>query len=268
MSQKKTTPNKSGASPAASRREQLRLRQEAEAKRARSMKLIGIIAALLALVLVGVVATVLVKDHNKSTEAAATQITPPDANSDKSGIVVNPGKAKSGAPTLVVYQDYQCPSCKAAEDQFGTIVNDLAAKGDISLEYRTMTFLDTNLKNDSSIRSGIAAACADSYGASVYEKYHDTVYANQPTTEGQGYTDQQLSTDFAKTAGITGDNLTKFQACYNTKATQTFVEGTNDAAGKAGISSTPTYQVNGNKLDLSSVGTTEASFLAAVKKAA
>ncbi|GAA1392997.1 DsbA family protein [Luteococcus peritonei] len=267
MSKKTAKPTgSSGASAATSRREQLRLQQEAEARRARTMKMIGLAAALLALAIIAGVGITLWKDQKNKQETVSAQGRPANANADSTGIIANPGKAKDGAPVLQVYQDYQCPACKDIHSKIGPLVNDLAAKGEITLDYRTMTFLDTNLRNDSSIRAGIAAACADNAGA--YEKYHDIVYANQPTQEGVGYTDEQLSTTFAEQAGITGSKLTDFQTCYKNEATKGFVQGTDEAAAKAKVTSTPTYRVNGKDLDLQTIGTTEQSLLEAIKKVA
>ena len=249
------------------RREQLRLQQEAAAKRQRQMRIIGVASAVLALGLIAVVVGYLInQNHNKST-VAASQAIPVNANADHTGIVV-PGTtaAKAGAPTLVEYQDYQCPACKQYYDIYGKIIDSLVNKGELNLEYRTMTFLDVNLRNDASTRAAVAAACADNVGA--YQKYHDAIYANQPAQEGVGYTDQQLRVTFAAQAGISGDLLTKFQQCYDARATSKFVTGVDDAAGKANVTSTPTYRVNGKDFKLSSVNPTEAEVLAAIKAAA
>lgn len=267
MSKKTAKPSGASApSASTSRREALRRQQEAEAARARRMRIISLAAALLALALVAVVGTVWYNDHRTKVKAASAQGTPKNALADKSGISVNPGKAKAGAPTLTIYFDYQCPYCKHAEEKLGTTINTLAAKGDINLEYRTMTFLDTNLRNDSSSRAAVAAACSDNAGA--YAKYHDVVFQHQPTQEGVGYTDQQLRADFAQQAGITGSALTDFQACYDAKATQDFVKGVDEKAAKAGVTSTPTYRVNGKDLDWKNVPADEQGFLDAVKKLA
>ena len=110
---------------------------------------------------------------------------------------------------MEIFLDYQCPVCKQFEGQFGPTLDDMATKGEIQLIYRTMTFLDNNLKNDSSTKAGIAAACADNAGS--YSAYHNAIFAGQPTTEGKGYTTQQLRVDFAATAGITGDKLSGFR---------------------------------------------------------
>lgn len=258
----------SGATAAGggSRREALRRQQEAEAQRARRMRMFGIAAALLALVTIAVVGGALYMNHRNKAEATTAQGTPVNANADKTGIIANPGKAKQGAPVLQVYEDYQCPACASIHRQISPLVNALAEKGEIGLEYRTMTFLDANVGNDSSMRAAVAAACSDNAGH--YEAFHDTVLENQPSQEGVGYTDAQLREDFPKAAGITGQSLTDFQTCYDNEATKAFVDTVDEEAAKAGIKSTPTYRVNGKDLDLQTIGSTEQSLLDAIQKVA
>ncbi|MEL4356896.1 MULTISPECIES: DsbA family protein [unclassified Luteococcus] len=250
------------------RREQLRLQQEAEAKRARTMRIVTIGALVLALAIAAIVGTVLWNNHRTKAAQVTAQGTPPNANADKSGITVNPGKAKDGAPTVSLFFDYQCPACKQLEASHGKFFESLASKGEINFEYKTMTFMETNLANTASSRAGIGAACADKAGA--YTSYHNAVFANQAAQEikgSEGYSDELLRTTIPQQVGITGQKLTDFQACYDNKATEGFVKGTNEKAAEAGISGTPSITVNGKKLDLQSVnlGTTEAELLAALK---
>ncbi len=227
-----------------SRREQLRVQREAElkaAQRAKRMKVgLGIVATVV------VISLVTWAVYTFKDTIGATNAVPSHANGDKSGIVVNPGKAAKGAPLFVIYQDYQCPICKEYHTVFGTKLREAAAAGKIQLEYRTMNFLDANLQNDASTRSAVAAACADNVGA--YEAYYDALYDNQPATEGDGYSDEMLRVTIPAQIGITGDRLTGLQKCYDTRATLQFINGTNTAAGRANITSTPTYMYNGKDI--------------------
>lgn len=227
-----------------SRREELRAQREAELRAAQRRKRTTIGLSIVAVVVA--IGLVVWGIYSVKDKIGATNAVPPHANGDKSGIVVNPGKAQQGAPLLVVYQDYQCPICKEYEVAFGTKINEAAAAGTIQLEYRTMTFLDTNLQNDASLRAAVAAACADNAG--VYEAYHDAIYNNQPSKEGVGYSDTLLRDTIPAQLGLTGDKLAGFQKCYDTQATLQFVNGVNDAAGRAGITGTPTYMYNGKDI--------------------
>ncbi len=229
-----------------SRREALRAQQQAQAEAERKKRIMTVVGIVLAVVLVvggGGLLIFLNRDSITATSAGAKALTPPNANKDLSGIIVNPGKAKAGAPVVAVYQDYQCPWCKTFDIALGPKLLAKAAAGEIQLEYHTMTFLDINLRNDSSIRAGVAAACADVAG--VYAAYHDGIYLNQPTSEGVGYPDQLLRVTLPEKVGLSGTKLADFQRCYDTKATTEFVKGTNDKAGRAGVTGTPTYFVNG-----------------------
>ena len=184
----------------------------------------------------------------------AGQIVPPSATADQAAIMVNP--TVGGSVQLVVeYFDYQCPACRATDQVFGARLAELASKGVIRLEFRAMTFLDDNLRNDSSTRAAVAAACADT--VSAYGSYHRVIYANQPAKEGAGYLDIQLRNSFAVSAGINGPRLQTFQKCYDSRATATFVAGVDQAAKDAGVRSTPTLRFNGkdirNQLDYNDV---------------
>lgn len=238
-------------------RERLRQAQESAAKQKRLNRAVGVGAAVLAVLVLAVVIAVLFQNQGKV--AATGSVTPPNASSDGKAIVVNPGKAKAGAPVVELFFDYQCPVCKQFEGVYGGALTTLAAAGDIELRYRDMTFLDNNLGNDASLRAGIAAACSDTAGR--YGDFHATIYDNQPTTEGEGYIDTVLRDTIPGTVGITGDALTAFQACYDKQATKAFVNGTNELASKDGVNSTPTLRVNGKDVSLQDIAKVPATGL-------
>lgn len=230
------------------RREALRQQQAAEVAEQRRRRLIGIGMAVAAIVLTTVLATVWLTRDKPADLTAAT--TPPHANADNSGIVVNPGTSKVGVPVVALYVDYQCPNCKELESNIGANLLSLADKGDITLEYRTMTFMDTNLRNSASTRAAVGAACAD--WAGVYAKYHDAVFARQAAEEVQGsegYSDALLRDEIPEQLGVGGAKLTSYQQCYDQRTSEAFVQTTDDAAGAAGVTGTPTIHVNGKSLE-------------------
>lgn len=235
-------------------RERLRQAQAAAAKQQRLTRIIGVGAAVLVLVVVGVMVGVLIQGMNAGGGSA--DATPPSATADGKAIVVNPGKAMDGAPVVELFFDYQCPACNQFEMAYGAALTAAAEAGEIDLRYRTMTFLDASLGNDASVRAGVAAACADVAGS--YSAYHDATFASQPENEGSGYSDELLRDLIPVSAGITGDALTAFQACYDTQATKAFVTGTNDLGTQdlQAISnrvSTPSLHVNGKDLSLTDI---------------
>lgn len=246
----------------ANRREQLRRQQEATARAQRTRRLVGIFAAAVAVALVAILVYALVnRPGTPPTTAAASpspsaalaaQVIPEGASADGNALVVAQGRP--GSPTVTLYLDYQCPNCRTFEEQFGPMLTDAAHTGDWTLQYKTMTFMERNLSNTASTRAAIGAACAADAGA--YETYHEEVYSNQATREvrgGEGYPDELLRATIPAAAGITGDELTAFQACYDGRATQDFVAKVNDSAMADGVQGTPTLAVNGKPIDFNEV---------------
>jgi protein-disulfide isomerase len=161
-----------------------------------------------------------------------------------------PYKATSGKPTLAIWEDFQCPSCAQFEESFGASVQKLADDGKVTLLYRPTTFLDsrfvsTSPNPNSSHKAAMAWGCA--IDAGKLKEFHTVVFANQPATEGDGYTDAQI-TQFAQTAGITGDALTTFEKCVTDKTYDQWVTNSYTAFGEEGVPGTPTAYLDGKEV--------------------
>lgn len=157
-----------------------------------------------------------------------------------------PFGSNDAAPVLEVWEDFQCPACKAVEDVAGKNIRQLAETGQVRLVYRVVNFLDGNLRNDSSTRGAIAFGCAADQG--VAADYHDTVYANQPKTEGAGYTDAAFTT-FAKTSGLSAEKLATWQECFDARTYKDWVANSMAEFTKNKYTGTPTFVLNGTVLD-------------------
>ena len=251
-----------------SKRAALRQQQELEERNKRNRRILGAGIGLAVVTVVVVLAIVIVQALTSRVEVTAEQQTPPNATANH-GILYNGVEPSDDVPHLVVWEDFQCPWCKVYEDTFGPTFHQLAADGKITIELRTATFLD-GTSGDDSHRAALAAAAADAVGK--FAEYHDVVYANQPE-EGVGFTDEQLRVDFAEQAGITGDDLTKFQDLFDSRAFETWVTEAAERFTTDQIGSTPTYLVAGTKLEFTDdagnalIQPTEESFMAAVNEA-
>ncbi|MHB8275990.1 MAG: DsbA family protein, partial [Dermatophilaceae bacterium] len=155
-------------------------------------------AVIAAVVIVAVVVAIMFGNTGKSDGTGGSAQPVGVTGGKGGGILANAATAKSNAPTLDLYEDFQCPVCGQFEKAMGPSIASMAKAGEIKLVVHTLSFLDTNLKNDSSSRSANAVACAADAGR--FLEYHAAVFAGQPTQEGAGYTDAQL-TEFATTAG-------------------------------------------------------------------
>jgi Protein-disulfide isomerase len=219
-------------------------------------------AVIAAVVIMAVVVAIVMGTSGKSDGTAASAQPSGAVAADAGGILANAVPAKSNAPTLDLYEDFQCPVCGQFEKAMGPSITTMVAAGEVKLIVHTLSFLDDNLKNDSSKRSANAVACAADAGK--FLEYHAAVFAAQPAQEGAGYTDAQI-TEFANTAGITGPALTTWQKCTSSGQHAQYVRDTQSAAEKAGVNSTPTLQLNGK--DITKTLTTPESLITQVKLA-
>jgi protein-disulfide isomerase len=224
-----------------------------------------VIGAVIAVVVVlAVVVAIVIGNNSKSGSSTASGNVAPVGvvGGTGGGILVDPAAANKNVPTVDVYADFQCPICGQFEKAFGPTLTSLAKAGEIKYVLHMMSFLDTNLGNDSSKRATNAAACAADVGK--FGQYHSAVFAGQPAKEGAGYTDAQL-TEFAKTAGITGTALTTWQKCTSSGQHNQYVADVADTSGKAGITSTPTLKLNGK--EITKTLTTADALVATIKAA-
>ncbi len=156
-----------------------------------------------------------------------------------------PAPADPDLPQVHLYEDFQCPGCGVLEATSGAAFTQAAEAGQIQLTYTLMSFLDGNLRNDSSSRAANAALCADDQGA--FAAYHAEVYAHQPAQEGQGWTDDEL-VGFAGSAGISGAGLESFTSCLTQDTHGAYVEAMQAKANQDGITGTPRVFWDGTEL--------------------
>ena len=218
---------------------------EAGPRRSPNKAVVG--SAIAALAIVGVVGAILIGNSTKAGQGASTSSALPAGvtGGQGGGILISAPTVKGNAPTQQIYADFQCDQCGEFEKVFGASLAALSKSGDVKLVFHTLSFVDANLKNDSSTRSANAAACASDAGK--FLEYHSAVFAGQPTEEGTGYTDAQL-TEFANTAGITGEGLATWQECTSSSHYATYVTDVQTTSEKAGVFDTPTVKLNGENI--------------------
>lgn len=224
-----------------SKRAALRQAQEMEERNKRTKRIMMFGLGLAALVVVVVLAIVIVQAVGNRTSVAEDQLTPPNAT-EKHGILIDGVEPTEDKPHLIVWEDFQCPACAAREAMFGPVLEQLVADGEITAEIRAAHFMDRGREDGPSLRAAIAAAAADEVGH--YKEFHRIAFEHQNT----GYTDQVLRNDVPEAAGITGEDLTRFQELYNTRSFQEFATDANDLFNSDGISATPAYIVSGKRL--------------------
>lgn len=239
-------------------RERLAARRAAEAaarahaERRRRTVLGGILAAVA--VVVALVAVIVVQNHRTATAPNAAV----PANADGTVIAVGSPAAKV---TVDLYEDFQCPNCKAFEARTGSTLAELVAAGTVRARYHGMAFLDSSANDQYSTRAlNAAAVVLDAGGTGAFMTFHDLLFANQPPETGSGLSDKQLA-EYAGQAGATGSAV----LAHITALTYgDWVKQATDQASKDGVTGTPTVLVDGKTLgDLSAAGLTAAVSAAA-----
>jgi protein-disulfide isomerase len=187
------------------KRERLAARRAAEAaaraqaERRRRTLIGGVVGAVVVLVVLVVV--VVVQTHRTSTSAAA----PAPANT-VGGTEIVVGSATAPV-TVDLYEDFQCPNCKAFEAATGSTLAQLVAAGTVQAHYHGMAFLDTSANDKYSTRAlNAAGAVLAAGGPAAFQTFHDLLFANQPPETGSGLTDDRL-VQYATQAGATGASV-------------------------------------------------------------
>jgi protein-disulfide isomerase len=150
---------------------------------------------------------------------------------------------KSSAPTTItLYEDLQCPICKAFEAATSNQVDAAVAAGKVKVEYHMVAFLDRESTTNYSSRAlNAAAAVLDTAGPQVFLKYHNLLYANQPAEGSAGLTNQQLI-QYAEQAGA---NQSAITGPIDNNVYSQWVINATDQMSKDHVTGTPTVYING-----------------------
>jgi protein-disulfide isomerase len=222
-----------------------RARQAAQARRTRAMLITAGAGVLIILV---VIVVVLVRSSGEDRQVYAGPVAPVTRQPDGSTVMAVPGVTR---PVLEIFEDFQCPACKAFETTNGGNTKKLAALGNVRVVYRPFTLFTMEPLKSNSERAANAALCAP---ANKWIRYHDLLYKKQPAEGTVGFLNKDLIA-WAGQVGITGD---AFAACVNgnQKAAQA-QQMTQYALNVGKVKSTPNARLNGREMDQSQVFTSD-----------
>ena len=228
----------------AARAEQMRKEREKADRKQRNIISLAIVAVVIALIAVGAYA---VNSANEKNKQETKVIVPNGASKDFS--FVYDAKAAGGTPgtnpvNIVLTEDFQCPACLSFEQQSGAFLTDLVKKGEVTLEYSPISFLDRNSGNEYSSLALNAALCVlDKGGIEKYKTMHDLLYANQPQEGTNGPEDAALIAT-AKTAGVTG-----IDSCVNSKRFGPWIDKAGEKLQEDGFKGTPWVRIDGKDVE-------------------
>lgn len=152
-------------------------------------------------------------------------------------------------PTIVLYEDLQCPACKAFEIPNMPQIQELVKAGKYNLEVHPISFLDGASVNEYSSRAGSALLCVADQEPDKFVAFNSTLYAQQPAENSAG-PDNKALVEVAKSVGVS--NQKTFDCINNadwaswaknqTPGYKTKVAGTN-----LQFTGTPFVAVNGQQ---------------------
>jgi protein-disulfide isomerase len=122
---------------------------------------------------------------------------PVTLNADNSVTMDRHGVTK---PVLDVYEDFQCPACRAFEKSDGAVIQQLADQGKVKVVYYPFTIFSSQSVLASSVRAWAAAKCVP---PGRWVKYHNALYANQPSQTTVGGFSVSMLVRLGEDVGIT-----------------------------------------------------------------
>lgn len=139
---------------------------------------------------------------------------------------------------LVEYGDYQCPACASfSQSVFPNLLSEYVKPGKVSFEFRDLAFI-----GEDSVTAAQAAACAIPQDG--YWPYHDTIFANH-FGENLGNLSRSRLLQMAKLSGLDQD---KIASCLDAGTTKSDVQNMHQEATQLGLTSTPSFVLNGTVL--------------------
>ena len=160
--------------------------------------------------------------------AGATQVRRVDVSTDD-----DPSIGSDNAPvTIIEFSDYQCPYCQVWYQQ---VYQQLLAAypNKIRFVYRDLPLSS----HPEALPSAEAADCAGEQGA--YWKYHDALFGQQYGLNRAAY--EHYAADL-------GLDSKAFAACLDSRRYESEVQADANDAASVGISSTPSFVINGRIL--------------------
>jgi protein-disulfide isomerase len=236
-------PNARAAKSTREKAAQLRLEEERRQARRRNIT-VAISTVVVLIIVIGAVVLFRTLKNQQDAKAAAAAAPPANLYTTSDGVRgVLYGKA-SAKVTVVQYEDFLCPACKAYEEADSALMRQYADQGKIKLVYVPVAILDNTSTNHYSVRAGSAAAAVLNVSPDKFIAYHDTLYANQPSESSSGLPDSTL-VELATKAGV---DATKVQAAINANTYSGWMTAnTNDFESKY-QPSTPTVLVGKTQL--------------------
>ncbi len=236
-----------------SKRAELRERRAQRQRQQRLVVIVGVVGLAI------VVTALLILQNNAPVGGIATAApaTYPQADGSAMG--------DPAAPVVInEYSDFQCPFCKRFHDEtLALIVRDYVSQGKVYFVYHHFPVVDRGSSLEESHLAANAAVCAARQNR--FWEFHDVLFANQNGENIGTFVSRRLEA-MAESAGL---DMTAYKDCLANGRPDAVVRADVAAAIDAGLSSTPSFVINGDLLvGAQSYAVFQTSIEAALAKAA
>lgn len=140
--------------------------------------------------------------------------------------------------TLVEYGDFQCPAC----GQYYPIVKQVKEKYAKEIQFQFRNFPLSQIHQNARASSRAAEAAAKQ---NKFWEMHDLLYDNQASWQSSNNT----APIFESYASQLGLDLTKYKADYASTEVNDIINADYAEGAKLGVNSTPTFFIQGKKLE-------------------
>jgi protein-disulfide isomerase len=155
-----------------------------------------------------------------------------------------------------------CSACKRFEEVNAETIDGALKDGTVQLELHPMTFLDSQSRGTRySTRAASALGTVGDMAPDKVWHFYAGLYAHQPAEGSTGLKDSFIA-EIAETAGVPKNVIDRFED----EKFAPWAKASNDAATKAGVTSTPTVLLNGVKVEQDL--TAEGALATAIQEAA
>lgn len=159
---------------------------------------------------------------------------------------------------LVEYSDFQCPACKSREP----IIEDILGEFGSHIRFVYRHFPLRNIHGNAQL-SAQASEAAGLQGK--FWEMHDKIFENQDTWKDQSNSEAEASfTSYALTLGL---DIDKFKNDLDSGTVEDAVDEDYESGISSGVNSTPTFFLNGTKLNPNTFDDFRASVREAVEAA-
>lgn len=152
--------------------------------------------------------------------------------------------SKKNKIVLVEYSDFQCPACQAYFELMKGVFNDSdegkKIKENVTFVYRHFPLENIHKNAQASARAAEAAGMQNKFF-----EMHDLLFTNQ-SEWSESSNPEELFTKYAKSLKL---DLTKFDTDYRSKSAKERVDSDYQSGLKFEVQGTPTFYLNGDKLE-------------------